>query len=345
MAFNGSNAPVVTYLCNMPPGVCYTGLSSFGLDQNSELYMCQMGPLGQIYKLARTGPSSSPPPALLSQLGVFTNLAALAPAAGLVPYDVNCPLWSDGAIKSRWMAVPNDGAPYSTSEQISFAATGEWSFPIGTVFVKHFELGTNDSNPNLRKRLETRVLVHGTNGAYYGLTYKWRADNSDADLLPGGLSENIVITTATGTRTQTWYYPSQQDCLICHNPNANYVLGAKTCQLNGRFTYPSTGITDNQLRTLNSIGLFNPPLNEAGIPGYASLASVTNAGATLETRARSYLDANCAQCHRPNTGVQAAFDARFDTPLASQGITNGLVLSDLGILGALVVAPGSLNQS
>ena len=340
MAYDGTNAPVVNYLCNMPPGVGYSGLSSFGLDQNNELYMCQMGPLGQIWKLARSGPATAQPPALLSQLGVFTNLATLGPAAGLVPYDVNCPLWSDGAVKSRWMAVPNNA-----SQQIGFAATGEWTFPIGTVFVKHFELATNDTNPNARKRLETRVLAHGTNGNYYGLTYKWRADNSDADLLASSLSENLIITTATGTRTQAWYYPSQQDCLICHNPNANYVLGAKTRQLNGNFTYPSSGIMDNQLRTLNSIGLFNPALNEAKIPGYASLANVTNAGASLETRVRSYIDANCAQCHRPNSGVQAAFDARFDTPLASQGITNGIVLSDLGLVGAVVVAPGDLAHS
>ena len=89
MAYDGSNAPTVTYLCNTPPGVGYEGLSSFGLDQNNELYLCQMGPNGQIFKLARSSPSAQQPPALLSQLGIFTNIAALAPAAGLVPYDVN----------------------------------------------------------------------------------------------------------------------------------------------------------------------------------------------------------------------------------------------------------------
>src|SRR5262249_9358300 len=139
-----------------------------------------------------------------------------------VPYTVNVPLWSDAAIKMRWLSVPNDGGPLTTNEQISFATNGEWNFPAGTVFVKHFELATNDTNPNLKRRLETRLLVRDTNGGVYGVTYKWRPDSSEADLLPGSLNEDVIITTASGTRTQTWYYPSPADCLTCHTPYSGY---------------------------------------------------------------------------------------------------------------------------
>ncbi|MDB6125657.1 MAG: hypothetical protein JWQ71_4650 [Pedosphaera sp.] len=344
LTYNGTNPPTVTYLCTMP-GAAYEGLSSFGLDQNNEIYMCQMGVNGQIFKLALNGVVIAPPPTLLSQTGVFTNLIDLSPVEGLIPYNVNSPLWSDGALKSRWLAVPNNGEPYAANQQIGFSATGEWTFPIGTVFVKHFELEVDETNPAVKKRLETRLLVHGTNDTYYGLTYKWRADNSDADLLTNSLNEDIVITTATGTRTQTWYYPSRQDCMICHNPNANFVLGVKTRQLNGDFIYPETGTNDNQLRALNHVGLFNPALDESLIPSYASMVHVTNTSASLDTRMRSYLDANCAQCHRPNGVVQANFDARFDTPLINQGIINGTVGNTLGITGAKVVAPSDVNKS
>lgn len=343
LTYDGANAAVVTYLCNMPAGVNYTGLSSFGVDRNNELYMCKMGRPSKIYKLGRTGPGVPEPPARLSQTAAFTSLTSLTASSGIIPFNVNSSLWSDGAAKQRWIALPNDGAPYSTNETIAFTPTGEWSFPVGTVFIKHFELPISDVNPALRKRLETRLLVRDTNGSVYGVTYKWRPDNSDADLLTASVNEAITITTATGTRTQTWYYPSRQDCITCHNPNAKHVLGVKTHQLNGDFGYPA-GVTDNQLRTWNHLGLFNPSLNEANISSYSKAVSVTNQSATLEHRVRSYLDANCAQCHRPN-GVQAYFDARFDTPLANQGIINGQVGNNLGIAGAQVVVPLSVPQS
>ncbi len=344
LSYNPTGASTVDYLCSMPPGKNYLGLSTFGLDQNNELYMCQMGATGQIWKLARSGAPSPQPPALLSQTGVFTHLATLSPRPGLVPYDVNSPLWSDNAFKQRWIAVPNDGAPYSTNEQVAFAPTGEWSFPDGTVFIKHFELPINETNASVTRRLETRFLVHATNGAFYGVTYKWRADYSDADLLTNSLSENILITTATGTRTQSWYYPGQQECLSCHTPVSGSVLGVKTRQLNREFTYPATGRADNQLRNWNHLGLFSPALDESSITNYARLVRVTEAGATPEQRVRSYLDANCAHCHRP-LGARANFDARYDTPVADQNIVSGPVNDALGIPDAREVAPGSLAQS
>src|SRR6202012_212726 len=122
--------------------------------------------------------------------------------------------------------------------------------------------------------------------------------------------------TETGARIQKLFFPGRQDCLTCHTPVSGGVLGVNTRQLNGDFKYPN-GVTDNQLRALNHIRVFDSALDENEIPQFEKLVSVTNISAPLELRARSYFDSNCAQCHRPG-GVEAFFDARFETLLSHQ---------------------------
>jgi len=142
MTWDGTNAPKVAYLCNMPPGVNYTGLSSFGIDEKNELYLLKMGRPSKIYKLVRADtprqPISHALPQHLSELGAFADPVHLVPAPGIIPYNVNSPLWSDGASKQRWIAVPKN-------EKIAFSATDNFSFPAGTVFIKNFALTVNET--------------------------------------------------------------------------------------------------------------------------------------------------------------------------------------------------------
>lgn len=304
--------------------------------------MTNRGTAPAFFNMPTTFAGSLPP--LLSLTGVFTNTSAMSPAGGLIPYSPNVPLWSDGAVKTRYLSVPNSGGAATPSSQIGFAPTGSWAFPAGTVFVKTFQLNTDTSNTNILHRLETRLLIRDINGAVYGVTYKWRPDNSDADLLSSSLYENIAITNAGNVTTQTWYYPSPSDCLQCHTPVANYVLGLNTRQLNGSQAYAATGVTDNQLRTLNRLGLFDPAFDEAEITNFEALSALANINTSFQERARSYLDANCAQCHQPG-GVGITFDARYDTPLPSQHITNYPASISLGYDNARIVASKDVWRS
>ncbi|MEZ5304709.1 MAG: PQQ-dependent sugar dehydrogenase [Verrucomicrobiales bacterium] len=336
MDYTPGQVPAVEFLTDMPPGGFHANVSSFGTDNGGELYICKLEGRsrddGKILKLARTGVTVPEPPNLLSQTGAFTDLATMQPAPGVTPYHLNHPFWSDGAVKSRFIAVPNDGTHDAPGERIGFSADGNWAFPAGTVFIKHFDL------PGFGK-LETRFLVRAADGSFYGVTYRWRADQSDADLLYSAEDADVPLA---GGGSQAWAFPSRSDCMVCHTAARGYALGVRTAQLNRDFYNPLTARIENQIAAWSSRGVFDPaPGSGSDLP---KLAHLGDAAAPLDHRIRSWLDANCAACHHPG-GAQASFDARFSTPLADQGLINGAVQKTFGIAGAKVVAPGDLSRS
>lgn len=288
-------------------------------------------------------------PALLSHTGAFKDVRTLTPVDGLVPYDLNFPFWSDGASKSRWMALPAAGKPGADNPTVTFSPTGEWAFPAGTVFVKHFEIATDPAHPDVNRRLETRLLVRDDAGGVYGITYRWRPDNSDADRMDEPRLEPVEMQddahdgpNPPRPRKQNWYFPGPQDCRTCHTPQAGLVLGVKSRQLNRDYAFP--GATDNQLRAWAHAGLLRPAPDEEQIAKLPTLARPDDPQATAEDRARSYLDANCSHCHRPG-GSAGNFDARYDTPLARQNLIDGSVLITLGLDRARVIAPNDVWRS
>jgi uncharacterized repeat protein (TIGR03806 family) len=317
----------------------YRSLSSFGIDNQGELLICQLSTTeGRLFKLVRR---ASPPPSKnfpprLSDTGIFEDIASLRVSSNMIPYDVNSPLWSDGAAKSRWFTIPKN-------TRIGFSQSGEWQFPAGSVFVKHFTLPVSEGLPREIRRVETRVLVRSVDGGTFGATYKWLANNSDAELVESQVDEEIVIQTQTGARTQVWHYPSPSECIQCHTPASKGVLGLNTRQLNRNFKYGADS-TENQLREYNSIGLFFPAIAEEHFEELPKLSNLTNSTASLEERARSYLDSNCSHCHRPG-GTRAYWDARYETPLPLSGILNGTITQSLEIPDAKAIVPGHPEKS
>ena len=238
--------------------------------------------------------------------------------------------WSDYALKRRWFSVP------ALADKITFAADGNWTYPAGTVWMKHFELELTRGDPASARRLETRFLVK-TAGGIYGVTYKWNTAQTQADLVPeAGLDEIITINDGGILRPQTWRYPSRSECLQCHTTVAGLALSFNTAQLNHSYPYGSGPA--NQLAALAGAGYFS-----AGIPDPATLRALAPAGdttATLEHRARSYFAANCIQCHQPGGASLGYWDARLQTPTAATGLINGPLVNSLGDAANRVIVPG-----
>jgi glucose/arabinose dehydrogenase len=312
-------------------------ISSFGTDLAGELYILAMGRGARIQQLER-GNAADALPTRLSRVGAFDDVATLRPIAELEPYGVQSPLWSDGASKERWLRLP-------AGSQIAFAPDGAWRFPEGTVFVKHFELALDERAPEQRRRLETRFLVAARNERYYGVTYKWNADETGAEPLLESQEEVLQIIGQDGVpREQTYFYPGPSDCLLCHNADAGYVLGVRTAQLNG--PRPGASTDASQLVDWATRGLLDTAIDAelaATLPSASPLGDETR---PPEERLRSYWDSNCSMCHGTVTSIRSTWDARATTPLASQGIIGGSLTGEAELpAGSLVVTPADLEHS
>ncbi len=289
-------------------------ISAFGQDEAGEVYFTAfdyIAPIrkddtvhGRVYRFG--APPASPEvvaafPRRLSETGLFASVASHTPAPGLIPYEVNVPLWSDGAAKDRYLALPSAGG-------VRFDRDGNWRFPIGTVLVKTFTIETvNRDSP---RRLETRLMVHASSG-WVGYTYVWNEDETDASLLDGHREESYTIRTPEGPAERTWYFPSRTDCMTCHTEVRGHVLGLNTRQLNRA----GPGGMDNQLARLDRLGAFSQPLPS---DPYAleSFPDWSDDGAHVEALARAYLDVNCAFCHAPGGTGMTWIDLRYHTPLS-----------------------------
>lgn len=324
------------------------GLVAFGTDLDNELYFINFDikGRGKIYTFSSsTLPGGSTAPALLSQLGIFKDMATLEPDSFMIPYQPNVPFWSDDALKYRWVIIPNDGNPNTAAEQIAYSEEGPWNFPEGTIFVKHFEMQTDETNPATTTRLETRLMVQGPNGDFYGISYKWLPSQLDAELITGGTTDTVSINTPNGPREITWYYPTRAECLTCHKIGSGSALGLKTAQVNGDMTYPSTGITANQLKTFTYMGFFDQTPDTNNLASLPRFPDINDPAEPIEDRAMAYLDANCAYCHNPSTGVFAQFDARSISTNDFSTLIYGEVYNSVGISGGRAFVPSDLEHS
>lgn len=274
-----------------------------GRDEAGELVLAPV--TGGLSRVVDAGPPAPVPTSLLATK-CFDLGAPAGVVAGAVGYDVTTPLWSDGAVKDRFVVVPQ-------GTKITARPDGDLVFPVGTVAVKTFAVDG--------KRVETRLLVqHGVED-WVGYSYAWNQAGTDAELVAG--NRTVMLPG-----NKSWYFPSPADCSACHTPAAGYTLGLEAKQLVDRGE--ALGKLEEKLAT---------PIDHASL---ARLVPVdAPPPATAEARARSYLHANCSICHREGsaTGDVVDLDLRNDTPLAKTGLCREPQAGSLGIANARIVAP------
>jgi uncharacterized repeat protein (TIGR03806 family) len=356
-------------------------ITGFGIDTHGEILICDHRgqDKGGFYTLEAT-PKELPPstfPRALSQSGLFRSVKDHTMQPGMIPYSVNAALWSDGAYKERWIGVPG------AEGQIEFKAARGWNCPDGTVLVKSFALEMEAGNPASRRWIETRFLTN-QQGEWFGYSYAWDDGQTDGTLVEAaGKDREFTIKVPNGVRKQTWHYPSRAECMVCHSRAANWVLGLSSVQMNKEHEYG--GAKDNQLRVLERLGVLRVPPEEAKtamrdvlesqglgekeaaaavdkmaadvkagtsplttfpVEKYRRLADPSDPKADLADRARSYLHANCSQCHVEAGGGNAQMELEFTTKPTKTRILDVKPVHDTyGLTEARLIAPGHAERS
>lgn len=245
------------------------------------------------------------PPRTLSEYNFFRDAAAREPNARVTPYDLNTALYSDGALKFRYVYIPE-------GQQARYSADDVFDFPVGTVLIKTFAFAADMRRPTENVRfLETRLLIRREAG-WIALPYVWNEAQTEARLSIIGAEVPVSFTSEEGQALALdWSVPNVNQCRGCHaragellpiGPNARN-LNRQLDYGNFRFQGDAEAIGEqDQLRVWAVAGLLDdlPPDRLDETPTRPRVPNAYDpSDGTLEQRARAYLDVNCAHCHNP----------------------------------------------
>jgi uncharacterized repeat protein (TIGR03806 family) len=284
---------------------------------------------------------AAPPARLISEYNLFKDASRQIPNDGLVPYDLNTPLFSDYTAKHRFVYV-SDGLSAEYRDKEHFL------FPAGSVLVKTFSYLNDMRDPAQGERIiETRLLIKTDDNQWIGLPYLWKDDMSEATLAVAGATVDVEWIHSDGEPRQLNYIvPNMNQCKQCHeNKKQLMPIGPKAQHLNKDFRY-AHGV-ENQLARWASLGILT------GLPENLDKAPrVPNAedpaSGPLDARARAWLDINCAHCHNPDgPAFTSGLDLSFgQTDPAMFGVNKPPVAAGRGSGNLLFgIAPGDPEAS
>lgn len=273
------------------------------------------------------------PAPTLAGYGLFTDAAATQPADGVVPYDLINPLFSDHALKDRFVFVPE-------GETAEYSETDALGFPVGTVLVKTFSFAPDLRIPaNGQYKVETRILIHKADG-WEAIPYVWNEAGTEAVYAPAGKQMDISFTDPAGTPLTIRYaVPNKNQCKTCHQSGDDVLpIGPKARNLNHDGPAGVNQLTDWQTR-----GMLD------GVPAHPPVVPAAwDTALPLEARARAYLDINCAHCHKAdgsasNSGLWLDWNIKSPVKL---GLDKHPTAAGRGSGGhLLVIEPGHPEKS
>ncbi len=289
------------------------------------------------------------PPATLAAYHLFRDAGGREPNAGVTPYDLNTALYSDGALKFRYVFMP-PGA------RATYNAEGVFEFPVGTVLVKTFAFAADMRNQRQSIRfLETRLLIRRANG-WIALPYVWNEEQTEARLSLIGATVPVSFTDEDGAAIGLdWQVPNRNQCKGCHDTSGEITpIGPSARNLNRSANYPVTPYMSHGMRVEGRWQSQRVVWLERGLidqfpesaPRAAS-AFDASTGSVAE-RARAYLDVNCAHCHNPNGPAHTSgLDLRWSAaPASAWGLNKRPVAAGRGSAGMeFAIAPGHPERS
>jgi uncharacterized repeat protein (TIGR03806 family) len=274
----------------------------------------------------------------LSDYGFFVgSLKELAPSADVIPYSINSALFSDYAFKKRFIKIP-------AGSKVNYSENDVFDFPTGTVLIKNFYYPADFSKPDAEVRiLETRLLIN--EGEHWkALPYVWNDEQTEAYLMVAGKSVPVSWKHTDGTiKNINYSIPNLNQCSGCHLRGDKLMpIGPTARQLNGGHDFTNG---KNQLLLWKEKSLLTglPELKHV-----AELVSYENPKASIELRARAWLEINCAHCHRAdgaakNSGLHLLASEK---DLSKIGIGKAPVAAGKGSGGLLYdIVPGKPEES
>lgn len=280
-------------------------------------------------------------PKLLSEYKLFEgDLKLQRPAKNVVFYELNAELFSDYASKGRFIKMP-------AGTQMQYRETGVLDYPVDTVIAKTFAYSQDASKADSASRnLETRIELLTETG-WYGASYVWNDTQTDATLALGGTDQEVQWTDEKGHQLEFRYQiPNANQCITCHSQDKKFVpIGPTAQNLNRASSHP--GDDNDQLSQWAKLGLLaGLPASHTDIAQWPRLSHKDSG--TVSTRARAWLDVNCAHCHNPGGSARTSgLDLRWhQLDLAKAGLWKTPVAAGPGSGGRKFgIVPGKPDES